>query len=56
MNMTKHSFGKVDSLPIDKFIQEDQSDANGRRMATSAEEGEKFLNTANTSQSHNGSI
>ena len=50
--MTKNSLGKTDALPINKFIQEEQNDANGRRIETSAEDSEKFLKVQENMNTH----
>ena len=41
--MTKSSMGLVDVLPMDRFVQEEQSDDKGSRIETSAEERDRFF-------------
>lgn len=50
--MTQHSLGKTDVLPIDRFIQKEQNDANGRRIETSAEDREKFFQVQESMNTH----
>ena len=50
--MTRHSLGKSDALPIDKFIQQEQNDVHGRRIETSAEDRERFFATQESMNAH----
>ena len=51
-NMMNHSLGKANALPIDKFIQEEQNDANGRRIETSAKNRDKFFKVQENMNTH----
>lgn len=50
--MTRRSLGKEDPLPVDEFIQEEQNDANRRRIETSAEDRAKFFKVQESMNTH----